>query len=146
MNHRLKNREVETLENDQNESNEVAEKEEVSKSDNDSDGISINESISPNENENITENNGKGFIEEIVSDIFLSSWKEIIKVIPTNNKKMKVYPCKNCGKAFAQFLSASKHCTVKKPKLTTVECPICSKKILVKKNLKRHIKNVHNFR
>ena len=93
MNHRLKNREVETLENDQNESNEVAEKEEVSKSDNDSDGISINESISPNENENITENNGKGFIEEIVSDIFLSSWKEIIKVIPTNNKKMKVYPC-----------------------------------------------------
>ena len=146
----MKNREVETLENDQNESNEVAEKEEVLKSDNDSfpgdvsDGISIYESISPNENENITENNGKGFIEEIVGDIFLSTWKEIIKVIPTNNEKMKVYPCKNCGKMFAQFLSASKHCTVKKPKPTTVECPICSKKILVKKNLKRHIKNVHN--
>ena len=67
------------MENDQNESNEVAEKEEVLKSDNDSfpgdvsDGISIYESISPNENENITENNGKGFIEEIVGDIFLST-------------------------------------------------------------------------
>ena len=52
-------------------------------------------------------------------------------------------PCKKCGKLFAQFASALKHCKLKKKKSQSTLCPVCNKTIKLKRNLKRHMIDVH---
>ena len=55
--------------------------------------------------------------------------------------KPKVYPCPDCGKLYAQLLSATNHCKVKQGSLTSM-CPQCGIEIR-KKNMQRHAK-IHN--
>ena len=90
----------------------------------------------------------KCFMTEVMDGVLSTAWKEIMKSKPKsdvpNIQKTKHYACDKCGKLFAQYVSALKHCTVSKPPDIGAKCPICDIKILLKRNLKRHIKNVHN--
>ena len=90
----------------------------------------------------------EALVAELVSDMINSVWREIKMKMLTDgvavvDKKPKVYPCDQCGVMFAQFASAVKHCKLKL-KIKSATCPICKKNILVKKNLNRHIRNVHS--
>ena len=52
-----------------------------------------------------------------------------------------VFSCKQCGSKLQQYLTAIKHCDVRKKvsKDQPVKCPICSKPLHLKRNLKRHM-------
>ena len=59
--------------------------------------------------------------------------------------KEKIYQCTKCQKRFAQFASAQKHCRAKKLAGGAAEltCAICGSKVKHRRNLKRHISEVH---
>ena len=64
-------------------------------------------------------------------------------VVDVNSKvggkvKPKLFPCPSCGKMFAQYPSAVKHCSVKKDAKNSI-CPVCGKVIKDLRNMKRHI-------
>ena len=46
-------------------------------------------------------------------------------------------------KDVSQFSSAVKHCSIEKPVETGAVCPVCGKKLLLKRSLKRHMQTMH---
>ena len=98
--------------------------------------------------ENNEEDNSHCVITDIIEEIVLSAWGELKKPRDSENKALyqreKCYPCAECGRLFAQYASSLKHCNVKKIKDTGAVCPVCGKKVLLKRNLKRHINTVHD--
>ena len=92
----------------------------------------------------ITDDNRNG-ITEIIDDILAAVVGDKDKAeVKTVEPRAKQYKCDVCGRAFAQFASAVKHCTVKKSPDKGAVCPICGKKVILKRNLKRHIDLLHN--
>ena len=107
----------------------------------------IESSASCDINLEFTEHQDSSVVEEILDNI-------IFKIVNKSNngtaleipkaKRPRIYPCSKCGKVFAQVASALKHCKVKKKKSQQVVCPVCSKTIEQKRNLKRHLIDVHD--
>ena len=92
----------------------------------------------------ITDDNRNGIAEimdEILSAVVGYKDKAEVKTV---DHRARQYKCDECGRAFAQFASAVKHCTVKKSPDKGAVCPICGKKVILKRNLKRHIDLLHN--
>ena len=98
--------------------------------------------------ENIVEDNRNSAITDIIEEIVSSAWGEVNKTRDSENKDLyqrkRCYPCAECGRLFAQYASSLKHCNVKKIKDTGAVCPVCGKKVLLKRNLKRHMNTVHD--
>ena len=84
-------------------------------------------------------------MKQIMDDVVGLAWEKITS--PKDIQKVaympKKYKCPKCGKEFAQFLSSLKHCNKKKGLDEGAFCPICGKKLALKRNLRRHIKEVH---
>ena len=85
---------------------------------------------------------------EVLEDVLSSAWKQLKRAMSHSaanpgNRKEKIYSCEQCGQKFAQYLSAVKHCTQSKPGEEGATCPHCSKKLKLKKSLKKHIRDVH---
>ena len=94
------------------------------------------------------EEDNESEISPIIEDIISAAWADIMKSknrteVNTITPRPKQYKCINCGQLFAQYASAVKHCAAKSPDKGAV-CPLCGKQVLLKRNLKRHIQNVHN--
>ena len=89
-------------------------------------------------NENVTE-----FIVKIVENLINAALEKNVDMNVALKKKEKRYACNVCGKLFAQFVTSKKHCLVNKPADQSVMCTICGKILKRKRNLKRHITNVH---
>jgi uncharacterized C2H2 Zn-finger protein/DNA-directed RNA polymerase subunit RPC12/RpoP len=98
--------------------------------------------------ENNVEGNSHNAITDIIEEIVSSAWGEVNKTRDSANKDLyqrrRCYLCAECGRLFAQYASSLKHCNVKKIKDTGAVCPVCGKKVLLKRNLKRHMNTVHD--
>ena len=90
-------------------------------------------------------------LKEIVNEVFDRAWVIISNTISAADikentnvesnfsiKKPKIFPCETCGKLFAQFKTATKHCKVVH-EAKSVACPNCGKNVPEKRNLKRHM-------
>lgn len=89
--------------------------------------------------ENVTQ-----FIVNIVENLIKAAQEKDEERSVAFKKKEKRFPCNVCGKLFAQYVTSKKHCLVNKPADLSVICTICGKILKRKRNLKRHIKNVHD--
>ena len=60
-----------------------------------------------------------------------------------SDKGDPTFSCKQCGSNFLQYASAIKHCDIRREiaKKQTAKCPVCSKILHMKRNLKRHMEN-----